>query len=89
MADCLPDGNMRTPQQSLTSSPLDHTPVPRRVATKVSQAVDPDTWVIATPPSPKQELKSVGTDLGTASAHVMEKTPPPVPESDLCLRPGV
>lgn len=88
MADCLPNGNMQAPQQFPTSFLRDHTPVPHRVATKVSQALDPDTWVIATPPSPKRELKSVDTDLGAAAAHVMEKTPPRSRGSDPGLRPG-
>ncbi|MEU1715651.1 transposase [Nocardiopsis dassonvillei] len=42
----LPDGNMQALRQFVASTPRDRTPVRRRFATGVSQAIDPDAWVI-------------------------------------------
>ncbi|WP_159942540.1 IS701 family transposase [Nocardiopsis sp. FR6] len=60
MAERLPDGNMQALQQFVTSSPWDHTPVRRRIATKVSQAIDPHAWVIDDTSFPKAGNHSVG-----------------------------
>src|SRR5699024_10716741 len=41
MVQRLPDGNMQALQQFVGSSPWDHTPVQRRLATKVSRTINP------------------------------------------------
>nr|WP_026116163.1 IS701 family transposase [Nocardiopsis kunsanensis] len=60
MAQRLPDGNMQALQQFVASSPWDHVPVQRRLATKVSRAIDPDAWVIDDSAFPKAGTASVG-----------------------------
>ena len=60
MAERLPDGNMQALQQFVASSPWDHAPVRRRVATMVSQAIDPQAWVIDDSALPKAGTESVG-----------------------------
>ncbi|MEE2042340.1 IS701 family transposase, partial [Nocardiopsis tropica] len=60
MAQRLPDGNMQALQQFVGQSPWEHTPVQRRVATMVSQAIDPDAWVIDDSGMPKAGTESVG-----------------------------
>lgn len=60
MAERLPDGNMQALQQFVGQSPWEHTPVQRRLATKVSQAIGPDAWVIDDSGIPKAGTESVG-----------------------------
>lgn len=60
MAERLPDGNMQALQQFVGQSPWEHTPVQRRVATKVSQAIAPQAWVIDDSGIPKAGTESVG-----------------------------
>ncbi|MBB5490995.1 IS701 family transposase [Nocardiopsis metallicus] len=60
MAERLPDGNMQALQQFVASSPWEHTPVRRRIATKVSQAINPDAWVIDDTSFPKAGNHSAG-----------------------------
>ena len=60
MAERLPDGNMQALQQFVTSSPWDHTPVRRRIATQLTQAIDPEAWVIDDTSFPKVGNHSAG-----------------------------
>ncbi|WP_433698589.1 IS701 family transposase [Nocardiopsis sp. CA-288880] len=60
MAERLPDGNMQALQQFVGQSPWEHTPVQRRLATKVSEAITPDAWVIDDSGLPKAGTESVG-----------------------------
>ncbi len=60
MAERLPDGNMQALQQFVASSPWDHAPIRRRIATKVSQTINPDVWVIDDTSFPKAGTASVG-----------------------------
>jgi len=46
MAERLPDGNMQALQQFVNQSPWDETPVRRRIAERLTEAVDPVAWVI-------------------------------------------
>ena len=60
MAERLPDSNMQALQQFVTSSPWDHTPVRRRIATQLTQAIDPEAWVIDDTSFPKVGNHSAG-----------------------------
>lgn len=60
MADRLPEGDMQSLQQFVGQSPWDHTPVQRRIATKVSAAIAPQAWVIDDTGLPKSGTESVG-----------------------------
>ena len=60
MAERRPDGDMQALQQFVTSSPWEHTPVRRRIATQLTQAINPDAWVIDDTSFPKAGKHSVG-----------------------------
>ncbi|MGH3663723.1 MAG: IS701 family transposase [Micromonosporaceae bacterium] len=60
MAGRLPDGNMQALQQFVSQSSWDHAPVLRAVATKVTQAVDPQAWVVDDTSFPKSGDRSAG-----------------------------
>lgn len=60
MAERLPDGNMQALQQFVGQSPWDHTPVQRRLAAMVSEAIGPDAWVVDDSGLPKAGTESVG-----------------------------
>src|SRR5699024_9200957 len=47
-------------QQFVGQSPWDHTPVQRRLATKVSRTINPKAWVIDDSGIPKAGTESVG-----------------------------
>ncbi|MFD4416075.1 IS701 family transposase [Streptomyces sp. NPDC058251] len=61
MAERLPDGNMQALQQFVNQSPWDPLPVRRRIAKRLSEAVQPEVWVVDDVSFPK---------CGTASAGV-------------------
>ncbi|OLT26291.1 hypothetical protein BJF83_21660 [Nocardiopsis sp. CNR-923] len=82
MAERLPDGNMRTLQQFVGQSLRGHTPVQRRLATKVSQAIGPDTWVIDESGLPKAGPESVGAArqwCGVLGEQAVSLTRSPIP----------
>jgi len=56
MAERLPDGNMQALQQFVNQSPWDETPVRRRIAERLTEAVDPVAWVIDDASFPECEL---------------------------------
>ena len=59
MAERLPDGNMQALQQFVNQSPWDETPVRRRIAERLTEAVDPAAWVIDDVSFPKCGTASV------------------------------
>ncbi|MEU0239034.1 transposase [Nocardiopsis sp. NPDC006198] len=63
----LPDGNMQALQQFVDQSPWEYTPVQRRLATKVSEAITPDAWVIDGSGLPKAGTESVGRPTSGAA----------------------
>ncbi|MGW8531388.1 MULTISPECIES: transposase [Nocardiopsidaceae] len=63
----LPDGNMQALQQFVDQSLWEHTPVQRRLATKVSEAITPDAWVIDDSGLPKAGTESVGRPTSGAA----------------------
>lgn len=60
MAERLPDGDMQALQQFVGQSPWDPAPVQRRIATKVSQAIAPEAWIVDDTTVPKAGEQSVG-----------------------------
>lgn len=67
MVERLPDGNMQALQQFVGQSPWDHVSVQRRLATKVSQAISPDTWLIDDSGIPKAGTEPVGWPINGAA----------------------
>ncbi|WP_189944355.1 IS701 family transposase [Streptomyces aurantiogriseus] len=61
MAERLPDGNMQALQQFVNQSPWEWTPVRRRIAERLCEAIAPQVWVVDDVSFPK---------CGTASAAV-------------------
>ncbi|WP_199571680.1 IS701 family transposase [Streptomyces murinus] len=60
MAERLPDGNMQALQQFVNQSPWEWTPVRRRIAERLCQAVRPEVWVVDDVSFPKCGRASVG-----------------------------
>lgn len=60
MADRLPDGNMQALQQFVNQSPWEWTPVRRRIAERLCEAVDPEVWVVDDVSFPKCGSASAG-----------------------------
>ncbi|WP_407111236.1 IS701 family transposase [Streptomyces sp. DSM 116494] len=60
MAERLPDGNMQALQQFVNQSPWEWTPVRRRVAERLCEAIQPEVWVIDDVSFPKCGTASVG-----------------------------
>ncbi|MFF4507555.1 IS701 family transposase [Streptomyces sp. NPDC001401] len=60
MAERLPDGNMQALQQFVNQSPWEWTPVRRRIAQRLCEAVQPEVWVVDDVSFPKCGTASVG-----------------------------
>ncbi|WP_434090731.1 IS701 family transposase [Streptomyces hirsutus] len=60
MADRLPDGNMQALQQFVNQSPWECTPVRRRIAERLCEAVRPEVWVVDDVSFPKCGTVSAG-----------------------------
>jgi SRSO17 transposase len=60
MAERLPDGNEQALQQFVSQSPWDWRLVRRRLAIKMTAAVDPDAWIVDDTGFPKFGTASVG-----------------------------
>ncbi|MFD0228527.1 IS701 family transposase [Streptomyces hirsutus] len=60
MADRLPDGNTQALQQFVNQSPWECTPVRRRIAERLCEAVRPEVWVVDDVSFPKCGTVSAG-----------------------------
>jgi SRSO17 transposase len=60
MAERLADGNMQALQQFVNQSPWEWTPVRRRIAERLCEAIRPEVWVIDDVSFPKCGTASVG-----------------------------
>jgi hypothetical protein len=60
MAERLPDGNMQALQQFVSQSTWDETPVRRRIAQRLTEAVAPQVWVVDDVSFPKCGTASPG-----------------------------